>query len=119
MPVKMSRKTSIPRKTSSPKGQSPAYAERWDLSHLAEEPVKRFETLLGEIEANVAQFESARAQLSPTMATSIFHPLLTLSENIAAASSRISAYAYLWFSENTKDLAARSFKTKVEERLTA
>ena len=74
---------------------------------------------MGEIESKVAQFESARAQLSPTMATSIFHPLLTLSEDIAAASSRLSAYAYLWFSENTKHLAARSFKTKVEERLTA
>ena len=44
---------------------------------------------MGEIESKVAQFESARAQLSPTMATSIFHPLLTLSEDIAAASSRI------------------------------
>jgi oligoendopeptidase F len=119
MPVKTSRNTSTPRKTSSPKRQKPAYAERWDLSHLAEKPIERFETLLGEIEAKVAQFESARAQLSPTMATSIFHPLLALSEDIAAASSRISAYAYLWFSENTKDLAARSFKTKVEERLTA
>jgi len=53
------------------------------------------------------------------METSIFHPLLRLSEDIAAASSRISAYAYLWFSENTKHLAARSFKTKVEEKLTA
>jgi oligoendopeptidase F len=86
---------------------------------LAEDPVQRFETLLAEIESKVTQFASARAQLSPTMATSIFHPLLTLSEDIAAASSRISAYAYLWFSENTKHLAARSFKTKVEERLTA
>jgi len=86
---------------------------------LAEDPVQRLETLVGEIESKVAQFESARAQLSPTMETSIFHPLLRLSEDIAAASSRISAYAYLWFSENTKHLAARSFKTKVEEKLTA
>ena len=85
----------------------------------AEDPVRRIETLVGEIESKVAQFESARAQLSPTMETSIFHPLLRLSEDIAAASSRISAYAYLWFSENTKHLAARSFKTKVEEKLTA
>jgi oligoendopeptidase F len=74
---------------------------------------------MGEIESKVAQFESARAQLSPTMETSIFLPLLTLGEDIAAASSRISAYAYLWFSENTKHLVARSFKTKVEEKLTA
>jgi oligoendopeptidase F len=119
MLVKTSRNTSTLRKPSSPKRQKLVHSKRWDLSHLAEKPVERFETLLGEIESKVAQFEFARAQLSPTMPTSIFHPLLTLSEDIAAASSRISAYAYLWFSENTKDLAARSFKTKVEERLTA
>ena len=119
MPVKTSRKKTTSRTTSSPKGQNRTYPERWDLSHLAENPVQRFEALAGEIETKVAQFESARAQLSPTMEASVFHPLLTLSEDIAAASSRLSAYAYLWFSENTKDLAARSFKTKVEERLTA
>ncbi|HEU0068487.1 MAG TPA: oligoendopeptidase F, partial [Nitrospiraceae bacterium] len=119
MPVKISRKHSASRTTSAPEGRGLTYSERWDLSHLAENPVERFETLAGEIESLVARFESARTQLSPTMPTSIFRPLLTLSEDIAAASSRISAYAYLWFSENTKDLAARSFKTKVEERLTA
>lgn len=117
--MKTSRNTLTSRNTSPPRGQSHSYSERWDLSHLAKDPVQRFEALVGEIESMVAQFESARAQLSPTMATSIFHTLLTLSEDIAAASSRLSAYAYLWFSENTKHLAARSFKTKVEERLTA
>ena len=119
MTVKTSRNTSTSRTISLSRGQNRDYPERWDLSHLAEDPVQRLETLVGEIESKVAQFESARAQLSPTMETSIFHPLLRLSEDIAAASSRISAYAYLWFSENTKHLAARSFKTKVEEKLTA
>jgi oligoendopeptidase F len=119
MPVKIIRKISTSRATTSKTRQNRTYSERWDLSHLAKKPVERLETLLGEIESKVAQFESARTQLSPTMATSIFHPLLTLSEDIAAASSRIGAYAYLWFSENTKDLVARSFKTRVEERLTA
>ena len=119
MTVKISRNPSTSRTTSPPRGQNRSYSERWDLSHLAEDPVRRLETLVGEIESKVAQFESARAQLSPTMETSIFHPLLTLSEDIAAASSRINAYAYLWFSENTKHLVARSFKTKVEEKLTA
>ena len=119
MPVKTNRKRSASRTTSSLKRQSRTYPERWDLSHLAEDPVQRFETLAEEIETKVTQFESARAQLSPTMEASVFQSLLALSENIAAASSRLSAYAYLWFSENTKDLAARSFKTKVEERLTA
>lgn len=119
MPVKSDRKKSASRKTSSPKRQKLAYAERWDLSHLAEDPVKHFDALLAKIESQVAQFEAARTQFSPTMEATVFHPLLTLSENIAAASSKLSAYAYLWFSENTKDLAARSFKDKVEERLTA
>ena len=119
MPEKTIRNRSTPRKPSSPKRRKLTYAERWDLSHLAEKPVERFETLLGEIETKVAQFETARAQLSPPMEISVFLPLLTLSEDITAASSKIGAYAYLWFSENTKDLAARSFKTKVEERLTA
>ena len=119
MPVKTSRPTVMKRKTPSPKRQKLAYSEHWDLSHLAEKPVQNFETLLGEIDAKVTQFESMRAQLSPAMATSSFRSLLTLSEEIAAATSKIGAYAYLWFSENTKDLAARSFKTKVEERLTS
>jgi oligoendopeptidase F len=119
MPVKTSRKTSTSRKAPSPRRQNHPYSERWDLSPLAEDPIQRFETLAGAIESKVAQFESARTQLSPTMSTSTLHPLLTLSEEIAAESSRLSAYAYLWFSEDTKDLAARSFKTKVEERLTA
>ncbi|MDH4188482.1 MAG: M3 family oligoendopeptidase [Nitrospira sp.] len=119
MAVKPDRKKIAARKTVSPKQPKQTYAERWDLSHLAEEPVKRFETLLGEIEAHVATFEAARPQFSPAMEPAVFHQLLALSETIAAASSKLSAYAYLWFSENTKDLAARSFKDKVEERLTS
>lgn len=119
MLVKSSQTISTPRKASPPKRKKLICSERWDLSHLAEKPVQNFETLLGEIDSKVARFEAARDQLSPTMEASIFHPLLTLNEDITAASSKIGAYAYLWFSENTKDLAARSFKTKVEERLTA
>ena len=119
MPVKTRRKKLIAHTTSSAQGRNRAYSERWDLSHLAEDPVQHFEALAGAIESKVAQFESSRAQLNPAIATSTLQPLLALSEEIAAASSRLSAYAYLWFSENTKDLAARSFKTKVEERLTA
>ena len=119
MPAKTSLKKSTTRKAASPKQQTATYAERWDLSHLAEDPAKHFETLLAKIESQVAAFEAARAQCSATMETAVFRPLLTLSEHIAVASSKLSAYAYLWFSENTKDLAARSFKDKVEERLTA
>ncbi|MGQ0695815.1 MAG: M3 family oligoendopeptidase [Nitrospiraceae bacterium] len=92
--------------------------DRWDLSDLAKDPVENLDGLLGELEGKVAQFESARPQLAPTIASDSFQRLLGFSQDIASASSRLSAYAYLWFSENTRDLQARSFKTKVEERLT-
>ncbi len=93
--------------------------DRWNLSDLVENPVQHIEALLAEIEATVTQVEQARADLSPTMPSDRFLQLLKLTEDIAAASSRLSAYAYLWFSEDTKHLDARSFKTKVEERLTS
>ena len=43
MPVKTSRKHSTSPNTSFSKRQSLTYAERWDLSQLAENPVQRFE----------------------------------------------------------------------------
>jgi len=48
-----------------------------------------------------------------------FHLILALTETVAQHASRLGAYAYLWFSENTANPQARSFKTRVEERLTA
>ncbi len=93
-------------------------SNRWDLSHLVEKPAAQFDHLIQDIEEQVSQFEASRTRLSPSMGTDAFMRLVELSQTIAAASSRLGAYAYLWFSENTKDLEARSFKTKVEERLT-
>lgn len=92
--------------------------DRWDLSHLAEDPVRTIESHLGAIERLVTDFESRRPALSPAMDEAAFHALLGLSQSITQQSSRLSAYAYLWFSEDTKNLQARSFKTTVEERLT-
>ncbi|HKT36245.1 MAG TPA: M3 family oligoendopeptidase, partial [Nitrospira sp.] len=63
--------------------------------------------------------ESARDTLSPTLSAEDFGSILNLSESVTRSASRVGAYAYLWFSENTKDSRARSFKANVEERLTA
>jgi oligoendopeptidase F len=52
------------------------------------------------------------------MASSDFQSILKLAESIAEGSARLGAFAYLWFSENTKDARSRSFKSQVEERLT-
>ncbi|MDH5640745.1 MAG: M3 family oligoendopeptidase, partial [Nitrospira sp.] len=94
------------------------FPDRWDRTHLAHDPVSGLESLLAELESKVATIEAARPTLTPSMASQDLLTLLRLSEEIAQGSSRLGAYAYLWFSENTKDADARSFKTRVEERLT-
>ena len=53
------------------------------------------------------------------MSSPDFLAILRLTESIAEISNRLGAFAYLWFSENTKEAKARSLKSRVEERLTA
>ncbi|HQV45781.1 MAG TPA: oligoendopeptidase F, partial [Nitrospira sp.] len=94
---------------------APEFADHWELSDLVTDPVAQFDRYLKDLSAKVSRFESARADLTATMPEQAFLNLLTLSEQIARDSGRLGAYAYLWFSEDTKQLQARSFKTKVEE----
>ena len=113
----------VARKTVSPRTRrslsTREFADHWELSDLVSDPVKQFDRYLNDLSAKVARFESFRADLSPTMPEQTFLELLNLSEQIARESGRLSAYAYLWFSEDTRQLQARSFKNKVEEHLTA
>ncbi len=93
--------------------------DRWDLSHLVKHPLRDFDRLIAELDRKVTAFESWRDRLHPAMSNEAFLEVLRLYEEIATESSKLSAYAYLWFSEDTKNLTARSFKTRVEERLAA
>ena len=93
-------------------------SDRWDLTDLVKDPVRHLDAHLSTIEAQVTQIESTRNTLSPTLSSNDFASILRLSESVAQSSSRLGAYSYLWFSENTKDSKARSFKANVEERLT-
>lgn len=99
--------------------RSAAVPDRWDLTDLVEDPVNRLDAHLADLEATVARIEAARPLLSPFMSSAELMALLKHSETVAEGSARLGAFAYLWFSENTKDPEARSFKTRVEERLTA
>lgn len=92
--------------------------ERWDLSHLLKNPVDDFDVMTKELDSLVSQFEAWRERLSHEMPSQTFSEILRLAEEITAVSTKLSAYAYLWFSEDTKNPEARSFKAKVEERLT-
>jgi oligoendopeptidase F len=104
--------------SSSPRTPRPSYPDRWDLTHLYKDPVNQLDTLLADLEGKVAQIEAARSRLSPAISSRDFLALLEVSEAVARGSARLGAFAYLWYSENTTHAEARSFKTRVEERLT-
>lgn len=106
-----------PRKPSTP--ATTTIQDRWDLTDLVKEPVRQLESHLATIDAQVTQIEAARDGLSPSLSESDFAAILRLSESVAQNAGRLGAYAYLWFSQDTKDSKARSFKARVEERLTA
>ena len=95
------------------------FPDRWNLTHLIDEPVKKLQEHLSELEATVVQIESFRPRLSASMPGEEFRSILALQESVAQRSGRLGAFAYLWFSENTKHTKSRSFKSQVEERLTA
>ena len=92
--------------------------DRWDLSPLLEHPQNDLESTLKRLDELVSQFEGVRSRLSPDIAPERLLDILRAGEDIARQSAKLSACAYLWFSENTKNLEARAFKTRVEERLT-
>lgn len=94
------------------------FPDRWNLTQLVKDPVVGIDSLLADLESKATKIEAARATLAPSMSSQDLLALLRLSEEIAQGSSRLGAYAYLRFSENTKDSGARSLKTRVEERLT-
>lgn len=101
------------------KASTPIAHNRWDLSDLVKQPPIDVERSLVDLGKLVGQVESARPQLQATMASPDFLAILRLTESIAEISNRLGAFAYLWFSENTKDAKSRSLKSRVEERLTA
>jgi oligoendopeptidase F len=85
-------------------------SDRWDLTHLIKDPLKDLERHLAALDSQVTQVESARPRLQATMASADFQSILKSTESIAEHSARLSAFAYLWFSENTKNTKARSVK---------
>ena len=87
----------------------------WNLKDLLPDPARDLERLRKEVDDQAGRFEEFRGRLSPDIPADTFLEALRLADTIARTTSRLGAYAYLWFSENTKDQQARSFKAIVEE----
>lgn len=94
-------------------------SDRWDLTRLLDRPVENFNTLIKELDHLVSRLENWRPRLTPDISATAFLDLLRTTEEIATKSARLGAYAYLRFTEDTRNLQARSFKSNVEERLTS
>lgn len=94
-----------------------AAPDHWDLSHLLHNQEEGCTVLLKSLDSLVSRFEAFRDSLTPDITSEVYKDIMALSEDIAHTSGQLSAYAYLWFSQDTQDAEARAFKTKVEEGL--
>ena len=96
-------------------GHATRPAEIWNLQDLLRDPARDLDVLQQELEEQVRCFEGFRGRLASEIPAETFLDALKLAEAITRTTSRLGAYAYLWFSENTKNQKARVFKAAVEE----
>ena len=89
---------------------------RWSLKDLlpaTEGP--EFDQILADLEEALSQLEASRDLLSPDISEENFVGLLSQVEKIAALSNRLSAYGFLWFSEDTQHQDALAFMGSMEK----
>src|SRR5437899_8120114 len=87
----------------------------WNLRDLLRDPAHDLDVLRQELEEQIRRFEGFRDRLAPEIPADTFLDALKLADEITRTTSRLGAYAYLWFCENTKNQKARAFKSAVEE----
>ena len=90
---------------------------QWNLKDLLRHPDKDLETRSRALNDHVRSLENLRQRLSATLTPRTFLKGLQLREMIAAESSRLAAYAQLWFAQNTQNQRARAFDSQVRKHL--
>jgi oligoendopeptidase F len=91
---------------------------RWKLDALlpsAEGP--HLEKALATFERRVKKVEAWRKKLKPSISARAFLELLRAYEAMQWEGNRLSAFAGLWFSENTQNQAALAFLARIEDLL--
>ncbi len=90
--------------------------ERWDLSDLLPAPeTSEMDAYLGDVAARLDVFEQRRDVLSDDITTDAFRETLALYERIYRDASALSAYAYLWFSEDTGGQTRLAFRARMNQ----
>ena len=92
---------------------------RWSLKDLLPATSgPEMDQVLAELEEAVARLEASRDQLSADMAGEEFGRLMNTVEEIATLASKLGAYGYLWYAEDTQDQDALAFRGRMEKLLT-
>ncbi|HEY89684.1 MAG TPA: M3 family oligoendopeptidase [Thermoflexia bacterium] len=90
--------------------------QRWTLDELLPQPgTPEQEAYLVEVRERLHAFAAVRAELTPQLEAAAFMTILQQYETLAADASRLVAYAYLWFSEDTGDQDAMAFRSQIEQ----
>jgi oligoendopeptidase F len=76
------------------------------------------EAVLADLESTLAELEACRGTLSAELPAAEFSRLVALVEKAGALSSRLGAYAGLWFSEDSQDQNALAFRGRMDRLLT-
>ncbi len=74
-----------------------------------------FENLLKNVESKTKEIESYREKLNQNISENDFLNIIKLKKELSHLMSRISAFANLWFYEDTSNEEARAFMSKVDE----
>ncbi len=90
--------------------------QRWTLSDLLPEVgSQELESEIAEVDDRLRAFEARRDDLSPDMAAETFRDLLTHYEELYADASKLAAYSYLWFSEDTAGQERLAFRARAAQ----
>jgi oligoendopeptidase F len=96
----------------------PYTQSRWSLQDLLTEPDEKvLQVLLDQLEGFVSGLETARGILGPEIPPTEFLELLDAYEGQSNIANRLSAYANLWFFEDTQNSAALTFRGRIDQAL--
>lgn len=90
--------------------------QRWSLDDLLPAPdTPEMEAFIAGLTDRVQEFEAGRSDLTSDISTERFRELVSLFEQLYADVAALTAYSYLWFSEDTGNEAALSFRARTNQ----
>ena len=90
----------------------------WNLRELVQHPQKDYVRLTEEIHAKISTLEAQRKDLTSDMTGDRFVDIWNQYAGVTEDITKLRAFAFLWFAENTKHQTARAFDNQVRNRLT-